>query len=76
MKVSEMIKLLQQVPQESDVFIFDGNLACSPQKPQIVYVEFDNYDKDTLDGYWFESTQDAIEDGAGFEDLVKCVILQ
>lgn len=76
MKVSRMIELLQQMPQEASVYIFDGNLACSPQKPKTVYVEFENYDKDTLDDCWFDSTQDAIEEGVGFEDLAKCVILQ
>lgn len=76
MKVAKMIELLQQMPQDFDIFIYYGDCAYSPQYPEIVYVEFSNYDKDNLDDGWFDSVQDAIEQGVGFEDLIKCVILQ
>lgn len=70
-----MIELLQQMPQDLDIFIADEYQALTPEKARIVYVEYENYDEDSMDDCWYDSVKDALDEGIEFEDLIKCVVL-
>ncbi len=76
MKVSRMIELLQQMPQDLEVYSYCdyGQTPEESRSPQVVAVVKEEYDRDTIDGY-MASIQEAVDSGYEESDLVEIVML-
>lgn len=75
MKVSQMIELLQQMPQDLEVYSCcdHGQTPEESMSPQVVVVVKSEYDYGSIDGYM--EKHDAINDGWEESDLVEIVLL-
>ena len=75
MKVSKMIELLQQMPQDLEVYSYcdHGQRPESSCAPEVVVVVKSEYDYGSIDGYM--EKHDAIDDGWEESDLVEIVLL-
>lgn len=75
MKVSKMIYLLQQMPQDLEVLSYcdHGQTPEHSCTPTIKVVVKEEYDRGSMDDYM--DLDDAIESGYEEEDLVKIVLL-
>ena len=71
MKVSRMIELLQQMPQDLEVYSYcdHGQTPEESMSPQVVAVVKSVYECGTIDGY-MASTQEAVDSGYEESDLV------
>lgn len=75
MKVSEMTELLQQMPQDLEVFSFcdHGQTPESSCAPQVVVVVKSEYDHGSIDGYM--EKDEVFDYGYEESDLVEIVLL-
>ncbi len=75
MKVSKMIELLQQMPQDLEVYSYcdHGQTPESSCAPQVVVVVKSEYDHGSIDEYM--EKDDAIDSGYEESDLVEIVLL-
>lgn len=75
MKVSEMVELLQQMPQDLEVYSYcdHGQTPEKSMSPQVVVVVKSEYDRDSIDGYM--EKDDAIDFGYEESGLVEIVLL-
>ena len=76
MKVSKMIELLQQMPEDLEVYSYcdHGQTPEESMSPQVVAVVKEEYERGTIDGY-MASTQEAVDSGYEESDLVEIVLL-
>lgn len=75
MKVSKMIELLQQIPQDLEVYnyVIDGQGPEVPTEPNIVVVPWSEFKVGVVDG--FMTKEEAIDFGYQDSDLVEIVLL-
>lgn len=75
MKVSKMIGLLQQMPQDLEVYnyVIDGQGPEVPTEPNIVVVPWSEFKFGIVDG--FMTKEGAIDSGWEESDLVEIVLL-
>ena len=76
MKVSEMIELLQQMPQDLEVYSYcdHGQIPEESLRPHVVAVVKSEYENGTIDGY-ISSIQEAVDSDYEESDLVEIVLL-
>lgn len=76
MKVSEMIELLQQMPQDLEVYSYcdHGQTPEESLRPHVVAVVKSEYENGTIGGY-MSSIQEAVDSDYEESDLVEIVLL-
>lgn len=75
MKVSKMIELLQQMPQDLEVYsyVIDGQGPEVPAEPSIVVVPWSDFQLGSVDD--FMTKEDAVDFGYEESALVEIVLL-